>query len=304
MRSIWILFLLISTTACAQKQLKKKNFSQKRIFLGVKKKVAIIDFVDESSYLKYDLQKISTGYLRSELEKNPEFIVDSFSGKMFGNSKAIYASGGDNLLELATRARSMGINFIIFGRIIDVNLHQKKIEQGIIHETQMFTEVQLEVKIFDVIARKEIFSKKIKGRVHDDRYKLFVQKEEQDLAEKNLHDGIKEAVRNMISLITHFTSKINWVGRVAKILTSKIYLNAGHNSGIEIGDILRVMTKGYKIYDPETGLLIGNAKGELKGTIEIIDHFGSDGSVAVLHSGGTVHEGDLVQLYDSNKDSL
>ncbi|MEI8346581.1 MAG: hypothetical protein WCG27_03885, partial [Pseudomonadota bacterium] len=48
---------------------------------------------------------------------------------------------------------------------------------------------------------------------------------------------------------------------------------------------------------PDTGALIGTSKGEVKGAIEIIDYFGPDGAVAVLHSGGQVQEGDFVQLY-------
>ena len=93
------------------------------------------------------------------------------------------------------------------------------------------------------------------------------------------------------------SEKLDWVGRVAKIIGTKIYINAGRRSGINIGDILKVLTEGVEIFDPETGAMIGTSKGELKGTVEIIDFVGQDASVAILHSGGSVHEGDFVQLY-------
>ena len=64
-----------------------------------------------------------------------------------------------------------------------------------------------------------------------------------------------------------------------------------------MGDILKVMTEGQEIYDPESGALLGVSKGQVKGTLEVIDYFGPDGSVAILHSGGSVTEGDFVQLY-------
>ena len=57
------------------------------------------------------------------------------------------------------------------------------------------------------------------------------------------------------------------------------------------------MTEGQEIYDPESGALLGVSKGQVKGTLEVIDYFGPDGSVAILHSGGSVTEGDFVQLY-------
>jgi hypothetical protein len=84
---------------------------------------------------------------------------------------------------------------------------------------------------------------------------------------------------------------------VAKIIGSKVYLNAGRDSGINVSDILKVVTEGQEIYDPETGAMIGVSKGDVKGTIEVIDYFGADGAIAILHSGGSVQEGDFVQLY-------
>ncbi len=64
-----------------------------------------------------------------------------------------------------------------------------------------------------------------------------------------------------------------------------------------MGHILKVITEGRDIYDPDTGALIGTAQGEIKGAIEVIDYFGPDGAIAVLHSGGQIQKGDLVQMY-------
>ena len=78
---------------------------------------------------------------------------------------------------------------------------------------------------------------------------------------------------------------------------SKVYINAGRQSGLNVGDILKVMTEGQEIFDPESGALLGVSKGQVKGTLEVIDYFGADGAVTILHSGGSVTEGDFVQLY-------
>ena len=93
------------------------------------------------------------------------------------------------------------------------------------------------------------------------------------------------------------SAKMDWTGRVAKIIGNKIYVNVGRESGLNVGDILKVLTEGNEIYDPESGALIGLSKGEIKGTIEVIDFFGPDGSIAIIHSGSSVLEGDFVQLY-------
>ena len=87
------------------------------------------------------------------------------------------------------------------------------------------------------------------------------------------------------------------MGRVAKIIGTKIYLNAGRSSGINLGDIMKVITEGQEVYDPESGAMIGTSQGEVKGTLEVVDYFGEDGAICILHSGGSVTEGDFVQLY-------
>jgi len=104
-------------------------------------------------------------------------------------------------------------------------------------------------------------------------------------------------VRRSIPKIIKVSERIEWIGRVAKIVGSKIYVNAGRVSGLNIGDVLKVLTEGLEVYDPETGAMLGVSKGEVKGTLEIIDYFGGDGTIAILHSGGSVVEGDYVQLY-------
>jgi hypothetical protein len=84
---------------------------------------------------------------------------------------------------------------------------------------------------------------------------------------------------------------------VAKIIGNRIYINAGKTSGIQVGDVLKVLTEGEEIFDPENGAFLGQSLGEVKGTLEIIDYFGEDGATAIIHSGGSVQEGDYVRLY-------
>jgi hypothetical protein len=105
------------------------------------------------------------------------------------------------------------------------------------------------------------------------------------------------AARKFVPRITKLGSRLDWMGRVAKIIGTKIYINAGRNSGLNLGDILKVITEGQEIFDPESGAMIGMSQGEVKGTLEVVDYVGQDGAVCNLHSGGSVTEGDFVQLY-------
>ena len=181
----------------------------------------------------------------------------------------------------------------------DSKVREKVDEIGVVRETKSYTESKVEIRIFDVNGNKEIYSETLKGFADDSSFRFFQGDRETKLQYRRdlLRYVVKIAVRKAIPKILAVSSKLDWVGRVAKIVGTKIYINAGRNSGLNIGDILKVMSEGEEIFDPETGALIGVSKGTVKGAIEVIDYFGADGAVAVLHYGGSVHENDFIQLY-------
>jgi len=268
-------------------------------FSGLKKKIVLLTFFNESPYGGEDLAVTASEELKRELDRTGEFIIDTMSSQIFGNSKEIYAGGGVKLVQLSRRAKTAGINFVIYGRVVEARIREKSDEIGLVRETKSYSEAKVELRVFDVNNNKEIFTETIKGYADDSTYRLFNTNREEHLAYRRdlLRYSVKVAVRMGIPRVLEVASKLDWVGRVAKIIGSKIYINAGRRSGIQISDILKVITEGQEIFDPETGALIGLSKGEVKGTVEVIDYFGPDGAVAILHSGGSVGEGDFVQLY-------
>lgn len=278
---------------------KRPRQMPRKQFNGVKKKVALLTFLNESPYGGEDLGIVATENLRLEMLRTGEFLFDPMGKRIFGNSKQIYAGGGVKLAQLAKKAKVGGINFVVFGRIIRARIREKTDEIGLIRQTKSYTEAELEIRIFDVNSSKEIFTDTVKGFADDSSYRFFDNDRESHLSYRRelLRYGVRVAIRKAIPRILRISSKLDWIGRVAKIVGNKIYVNAGRESGVQISDILKVMTEGEEIFDPETGALIGISRGEVKGTLEIIDYFGPDGSIAILHSGGSVLEGDYVTLY-------
>ena len=305
-KNLFIIFLnLTILSACSSGviqrdgQGKRPRIEDRKYFSGVKKKIALLPFFNESPFESEDLEVNATEELRNELSKTGEFIVDPTSHKLFGSSKEIYVGGGMKLVQLTRQAKIAGINFVIFGRVIDARVREKSDEIGIVRQTKSYTESKVEVRVFDVNAGKEIYTETIQGYADDSTFRFFSSDREDYLSYRRdlLRYAVRIAVRKSIPKIVDLASKLDWVGRVAKIIGNKIYLNAGRDSGINIGDILKIITEGQEIFDPETGALIGMSKGDMKGTIEVIDYFGTDGAIAILHSGGQVLEGDFVQLY-------
>ncbi len=304
-KSISGLLLIALLLGCAGPVIERTNRGKRprkkaRLhFSGVKKKVALLTFFNEAPYGGTDLGVTATEELRKELSRTGEFMVDPMAKKIFGNSKEVYVGGGVKLVQLSRKAKVSGFNFVVFGRVVEARIREKADEIGVVRETKSYTESKVEIRIFDVNGNKEIYTETIRGYADDSTFRFFTQNREDRLTYRRelLRYAVRVAVRKAIPKVLEVSSKLDWVGRVAKIIGNKIYINAGRSSGLQISDILKVVTEGQEIFDPETGAMIGVSKGEVKGTIEIIDYFGPDGSIAVLHSGGSVLEGDFVQLY-------
>src|SRR5581483_10274789 len=94
-----------------------------------------------------------------------------------------------------------------------------------------------------------------------------------------------EALRAAISQLTdNITSQINkkpWSCRVADAQNGQVYLDAGQQSGIEIGQKLDAFRLGREIKSPTTGLVIGQTQ-EKVGQVQVTDYFGENGSAAKI----------------------
>lgn len=298
-------FLLLFLYSCTQGVIRRNryghrtNYRRPKVINNVKKKVALLPLYNESPFGGKDLGVTATAELRKELMMTGLFIIDHNGESLFGSSKEIFVGGGQKLTQVSKKAKLQGINFVLFGRIIKARIREKVDEIGFVRKTKTFSDAKVELRIFDVNSNKEIFQRNIMATVDDSSYRFYlVNREDRYLYRQELLRYVtKVAVRKFIPKLLRVSEKLDWIGRVAKVIGNKIYINAGRSSGINIGDALKVLTEGKEIFDPETGAFIGVSKGEVKGILEIVDYFGVDGAIAMIHSGGSVSEGDFVMLY-------
>jgi hypothetical protein len=299
-----LLLLFIFLVGCSQELVQRNRVGTPvgpidERFAPMRKRLALLMFFNESPSGGQDLGIIATEELRNELARTGEFIIDPKGASLFGSSQEIYAGGGAKLIQMARKAKVEGLQFVLYGRITDARVREKTDEIGIVRKTKSYTENQVELRIFDVNAQKEVLTTNLRSYADDSSYRFFMSENEDRIKYRQdlLRYGIQVSMRKAIPQIIQIASKLDWQGRVARIVGTRIYINAGRQSGINIGDILKVLTEGEDIFDPATGALLGVAKGEVKGTLEVVEYFGSDGAIAILHSGGSVREGDFVMLY-------
>jgi hypothetical protein len=304
---IIIAFLMSACSVLKKNSVKRDNYGMNYrskslsdpMYNPIRKKVALLTLFNESPYGGEDLSIFATEELRKELGKSRDFIVDPMATQIFGSGKEVYAGGGVKLVQMTKKAKSAGVNLVMYGRITKARVRQNTDEIGVMRNQRSYAETEIELRVFDVNAGKEVLVDTQDGNVDDKTFRFYLDENNsnEDYRKNLLRYSVQVGMRKFVPKLIDLGEKLEWVGRVAKIIGTKIYVNAGRSSGINIGDILKVATEGQEIFDPETGSMIGYSQGDVKGTLEIIDYFGADGSVSILHSGGSVTEGDFVELY-------
>ncbi len=106
--------------------------------------------------------------------------------------------------------------------------------------------------------------------------------------------AVKQALKQALPPILKEVRKLPWETRIIKIEGEKIYIDAGRDTGLMVGDVLSVYQRGVDITIPSTKIIVGRQKGPLLGEIQIVEFFGLDSSIAVAKKGDNFQKGDLI----------
>lgn len=262
-----------------------------------KKRVAVLAFWNDTP-VRGELGPFAADELRRNLELTQRVILP-LDARSTLETKDFVQGNNIKVAQLMREARRLGVAVIILGRVSRIVFRQKGDEIGVLRQTQSLAGADMELKIFDVTAGREIAAvsrsgeASANGMIAFDKNSLQNTEYRAELSQLALREAVAQATPDVIRAI----EKMAWEGRIAQVLGGRIYVNAGRASGLINGDILRVMAPGDELFDPNTGAYLGRTEGSLKGTLEVRDFVGEDGSMAVIHTGSNFKVGDVVRLY-------
>lgn len=263
---------------------------------GLKKRIVILPFIDETENQEASRIKARNAFVE---DLNRSEGVIALEANQLKNDVSKYLKNGEyDLYKLAKDSQNDGVSSLLEGKIIDLKLKQnldpeKKIQQASF-------EVSVRIRILNIRAGKEIFSVVKTVTIDDENSKLAEPVAGKAFFAKNpglVTVLMKDAFLDFSPQVSEAMTQVTWEGRIAALKGEKIYLNVGRVSGVQVGDILKVVEDGSEIYDPEIGYHIGQVKGQAKGTLEVVGFFGQDGAVSIMHSGAGFKENDRVELY-------
>jgi curli biogenesis system outer membrane secretion channel CsgG len=262
-----------------------------------KKRIVVINFWNDTPVRLDSIGAYAADELRHSLYMTQKVIVPPDVKSVLSSEDFVQ---GDQIkvAQLIREGRRLGVAVLVMGRITKVVFRQKGDEIGLFRQKQSYAAVEVEAKLFDVQGGREILASSKGSEASSSTIAaLDGDSSSPEFREELTKTAVKQAIAGFVPEILKSIEKMIWQGRVAKVSGNHIYVNAGRASGLISGDILKVMSPGDDVYDPESGAYLGRAKGAMKGTVEVVDFIGVDGSVTEVHTGGNFREEDVVMLY-------
>lgn len=269
----------------------------------LKKRVAVLPFLEKKSSLPTEVLKNARDAFVDSLNRTGELIAVDPSVLKLDLSKYIKNNTYD-LKAIARDSQSAGVSSILEGRIVDMrfqNEDSSKVDNSSSLKLRpVVFEVVVQARVLNIRSEQELFNM-VKTVVLDDESSQIPENvTSENFFAKNSELSqllIRDAFLDFSSKLVESLKLITWEGRIAMLQGEKIYLNVGQISGVQVGDILKVVDDGNEIYDPELGYHLGKVPGKVKGTLEVVGFFGQDGSVGVIHSGAGFKENDRIEIY-------
>jgi len=264
---------------------------------GPKLRIGIVNFLNMTPSKIPGIGEAAADILEKILQETNRFIIipqqdvaSVISQQTQGASDAI------NPATASEMGKILGLNAIVTGTIRSYSEIEEESNYLIYKKKKQVAHVTLDYRIADATTGIQLMADSSKGIYSKETGSMLGPETESsgdiDLRDNALKDALTKA---MASLLKQLTAK-EWSGRIAKVKGKKVYVNAGRKTGLKVGSILVVQDFGENIIDPQTGISLGKAPGDIKGELIITAFSGSDGSVATIQSGGGFQYNDLVRL--------
>ena len=272
---LFVMLFSFSSVSWAQRKVKiVEPVQQSVVETGrvIKRKVAIGRFSNETQYAKgifYDKENDPMG----------KQALDILSAKLAASGKFMLLERGDleKLLEEAKNsengAATIGADYLIIGSITEFG-RKNTGKSGVFTNVKTQTvEAAVAIRLVDVSTGLIIYSDEGKGSAELTTKTTMGVGGRADydatLSDKAISEAIGQLVENIISKCTNKP----WRSYFLAYDADAQLISGGASQGIKAGDIFNVKTKGKKVKNPQTGVMI-ELPGKVIGTVTVVDTAG------------------------------
>ncbi|MFH2013270.1 MAG: CsgG/HfaB family protein [Pseudomonadota bacterium] len=264
---------------------------------GPKKRVGIVDFVNKTTYGKGRLGSSASDILTTELFKTGAFIVIERAQlqKILGE-QALGQSGAINPATVAEAGKILGLNAMVTGSISQFGVKTEGKDYGVYKQKVQKAECTVDVRVVDTTTGQILFADSGSGIFEKKISEVLGLGQRGGYDETMGQNALRAAITKFMDNLIQQLQSSEWSGRIAKVSGSTVYINAGKDVGLEIGNILKVNSLGEEIYDPQTHVLLGREEGPLKAELLVTGYVGENLTKATVKSGSGLTINDVVKL--------
>jgi hypothetical protein len=257
--------------------------------MGFKKKVAILDFENKTTYQEEKIGEAVAKRLADKLEATQRVVImDKVVVSEMLKREGIKFESLTDLPVMKRTHQSLGIQAFALGAVTDVSILSSKTSETSEGEVS-FATAKVEIRLIDAstgnllktfIGRSPIFGTKETGEYSRSKAVL-----------KAIDFGLEDILEGFFRQLDY----LDWATTIAKIEGENLFINAGKLSGLRIGDTLEIFEPGKEIIHPATKISLGWTTGQLKGAMKISDLFGVDAAIGKTVQGSGFSPNDVLK---------
>lgn len=279
---------------------------------GHKKRVAVFEFEDKTEHRWHwwTGQPVGQGMadmLTTELVKSGKYsVIERQAIEKIMQEQQLGQSGAVTPQSAAKVGQLLGVELAIIGSVTEfgykkedtgINLKKKGFGFGI---ESASASVGIDVRFVntssgEILAADNVRKEKSKkGLSVDTRQVSF--KDQNEFDESLVGKATRDAIQDIMNKIDNQMTAMPWQAKIIKVDGNTVYINAGAEAGVNIGDVFVVYAKGEELIDPDTGLSLGSEETKV-GEISVTSNNIGNGkaSKCVIKSGSGIEEGNLVR---------
>lgn len=237
----------------------------------IKKRIAVVDFVDKTDYGKGRLGIACSDILEGELQRSGKFTMVSHSG--MADVLNLQATAQSGVIDPATAVQAgkiVGANAIINGSITEFGIKKGGISvPGVIGTRSLEARAVVDIHVIDGTTGVIILSETAEGTAETSATKILNIGGEGTYDEQLAGKALRGAINQLVSKITAKLNEVPWEGYVLKNEGASIWITGGTDVGIASGMQLEVRSTPKKIVAPDGKAY--SLPGDVKGSVRITD---------------------------------
>ncbi len=272
--TIYVLLISLMMGACTTHQEvvdvapDKQNIQQPEKEQVLKRKVAIARFSNETQYAKgifYDKENDPIG----------KQALDILSSKLASTNKFILLEREDmdkivKELEIAGKEgyNNVGADFLIIGSVTEFGRKTKGDVDVFSRSKTQTVQAGVNIRLVDVSTGQIIYSEEAKG-LAETTNKTTMGMGERTGYDATLSDkAISAAISKLVENIVNNCMDKPWKSYFLSYEDGDILISGGESQGIDVGDTFRVVKKGKRVENPQTGMMM-ELPGETVGRVKV-----------------------------------